>query len=1060
MVAITGPDTGTVRLPITQSQAGLLVIDRMIATRHIYNCVAEVDLAPGFTEAPVRAALATAVALQPALREVFVDLPSPHAVRVPPPTPDEIPMTTTDGCDDALVDAAVDRLGRTHFDPQRGPLYEAAYLVSPDRATLVLAVHHLVFDGFSLRPLLRELDTALAAPADAARVEQLRAAREAAFDRELAVHERVGADEATDRTARAWAEELRDLSTGPLYPRPHRPVRTDFVGARRAFTLDAAEAAAVAATCARLDITPFVFFTAAYGVVLARHTASRTAVVGSPLLARHTAGAFDLAGFFVNTLPIVLDVDWNTTFDAYAAHVRTAIGRTRSRIDVAFNQLVTHVRPDRSTDRNPVFAAMLAMQDTPPGEPGAPVRGARERGNGTAKFDLWLGVTPQPTGWLLECEYDRQLLPDPVADDLIASLRTAIDRALRAEPATRLTDLCAEGSLTASTRTDGHWHEPPDADLDGWIRRACATWPDRVAVAESDAGLTYRELDATVTHASAGLRGHGVRPGNVVGIHCDRLTDTVVAMLAILRCGAAYLPLDPNLPGSRLEYMLRQADCRLIVGTTGIAAVPAVDMTTLLRAGLAPPPDAPPPDAPTPAGDRTHGAGTVYVMFSSGSTGAPKGIQMGTGPLRNLTAWQIAALDMGASTRFMQYAPLGFDVSFQEIVPTLAAGGTVVSREPVDRRDFPALVARLAAERVTHVYLPVAALRPLVQAALADRVTLPDLTHLCVSGEQLSVDAETRRFFTAHPHCVLVNLYGPTETHAVTTHRLSAADAEWPTHVPIGVPLTGVAAYVVDATGHLAPTGVVGDLHLGGACPADGYVNQPEMTAERFVTDRFAGSGTMYRTGDQTLRDEHGVLVFLGRADDQVKIRGYRIELGEIETAATGCPGVRQAVAVVRGTGDARDIVLFVKRDDDTPRADLDAHLRARLPGYMVPARVFDTATFPTTKNGKNDRAALLRIAEERVAADSAAAPAATPEYHDALEAELAGMWTRLIEVPNLSREQSLLESGANSLTVFTALAQVRREYGAAVPIIEFFRTPTIAALAAAIQRQRGGGLP
>jgi acyl-coenzyme A synthetase/AMP-(fatty) acid ligase/acyl carrier protein len=346
-----------------------------------------------------------------------------------------------------------------------------------------------------------------------------------------------------------------------------------------------------------------------------------------------------------------------------------------------------------------------------------------------------------------------------------------------------------------------------------------------------------------------------------------------------------------------------------------------------------------------------------------------------------------------------------------------------------------------------------------VQAALADRVTLPDLTHLCVSGEQLNVDAETRRFFDAHPHCVLINLYGPTETHAVTTHRLSAADAEWPTHVPIGVPLTGVAAYVVDATGHLAPTGVVGDLHLGGACPADGYVNEPELTAERFVPDRFAGSGTMYRTGDQTLRDERGVLVFLGRADDQVKIRGYRVELGEIETAATGCPGVRQAVAVVRGTGDARDIVLFVKHDDAS-LADLDAHLRATLPGYMVPARVFAIATFPATKNGKNDRAALLRIAEETVAADAGTAPAAGPDYQDPLEAELAALWTRLINVPNLSREQSLLESGANSLTVFTALAQVRREYGVAVPIIEFFRTPTIAALAAAIQRQRGGGLP
>jgi acyl-coenzyme A synthetase/AMP-(fatty) acid ligase len=448
-------------------------------------------------------------------------------------------------------------------------------------------------------------------------------------------------------------------------------------------------------------------------------------------------------------------------------------------------------------------------------------------------------------------------------------------------------------------------------------------------------------------------------------------------------------------------------------------------------------------------------------MYTSGSTGQPKGVLMGQGPLANLAAWQISALEMGAHTRFLQYAPLGFDVSFQEIVPVLAAGGTIVSREPADRRDFPALVHRVAETGVTHVYLPVAALRPFVQSVLSRKTHFPALRYLCVAGEQLITDPDIQRFFTLHPHCVLVNLYGPTETHAVTTYRLSGAQPHWPAHVPIGRPMHGVAAYVVDVTGHLAPAGVPGELYLGGACPAEGYINDPERSAVGFVPDRFAGvdGAVMYRTGDLVLRDERGVLIYLGRDDTQVKIRGYRIELGEIESVANALPSVRQAVAAARGTGAERELVLFVQPEDGAPLdpAEVRERIGQRLPAYMVPAHVVAVGTVPTSATGKTDRGALLAQADDllaRTAVETAAAPA---DYADDLERELADIWGTLLGVEGIPSHRSVLEFGAHSLNVFTALAQVQQRYGVMPPMVDFFRSPTIATLAGLVRAGQPG---
>ncbi|WP_197287469.1 non-ribosomal peptide synthetase [Streptomyces apocyni] len=1060
--------------PLTESQIGLLLVQRTVTAQHLYNIVAVAELDPAYQASEVRAALTQVLTVQPALRMALWAAPQPHATLAPPPTPEQLPLTERVVGDPAQSPAqalgetdttsaferqlrqVIDELSAVAFDFTRPPLVRFALLrtESGDRSTLVLTVHHTVFDGYSLRPLLQDLNAALRGELDPA---ALRPARERALLRELQAQHDAAADPAVATAAAELGKRLRDTPATVIHPRPGRPVETAFAGRRRVLRLGAGRSAAVDQACGQLSITPFVFFCAVYGAVLARHSGHAAVTIGSPLLSRRTVGSYSLCGFFVNTLPLVLETNWDTPFAQYVADVVAPEVRSVKRnAAVPFSQIVRHAAPDRSSNRNPLFSTMLAMQDSTVVEQPHAVRSVHEPATGVAKFDLWLGVTPTADGWLIELDHDPDLIPDTVAEGLLVSLSEAIDRAAT-DATTPLRALFSDASLELIGATDGYGCAPPADDLDAWFQRTVLDHADRIAVEEPGRKLTYAELDAAVRASAEGLRERGVTPGqgqsqgHTVGLTTANLTDTVVAILAVLRLGAAFLPLDLTLPPDRLAYMVDKADCSLVVGEGSVPGAVVVAPRELAQATTGSHPH-PHPHFGSEGweSDRQGGSGG-YVMFTSGSTGKPKGVAMGNGPLLNLAAWQLDAFAMDSGTRFLQYAPLGFDVSFQEILPTLLSGGTVVSRAPADRRDLPAVVRRVVEAEVTHVYLPVAALRPFVRAA--DGVTLDRVTHICVSGEQLVVDQAIEDFFTRHPHIQLINLYGPTETHAVTTQRLSAADPSWPAHVPIGRPVSGVTAQVVDHTGHLAPLGVAGELLLGGRCPASGYVNDRERTDERFVPDPYGEAGARrYRTGDQVLWDESGVLVFLGRDDHQVKIRGFRVELGEIESAALGHPGVREAVAAARGDGADRHLLLFLLPHTDATGSlaqEVDRLLGDQLPGYMVPARVLVVDAMPTTGNGKFDRPALLGTADELIARAEHGGhrgPEAAPA--DELESWLLQLWSEVLGRTDLAVDRSLLECGAHSLNVLTALSQIEQRRGVRVAVLDFFRAPTIRALA------------
>jgi amino acid adenylation domain-containing protein len=1043
-------------LPMTESQKGLLVVEGRVSARHLYNELVRFDFDPGISDDVVIRALRTVVTVQPAMRQVFAVLPEMHSRLSPPPRESELPLArvlATPREYELQIATAAHEIVRPAFDLAGGPAYRFALVRCSDgsAAAILLCDHHIVLDGTSLEPLARDLDEALSTPPTEDEIARRRAARETAFANELAAQSRAACSDGVAARAQTWAAQLREVPPLVLAPRPGRPSKTDFSGARVSWMLSEEESAALGDTCRRLEITPFTAIMGLYGAALARHGNVSRVLVGSPFMTRRTIAAFDLGGFFVNTLPVTVDADWECSVDEHLrTGVRCAVDFCKANVDVTLNQLVALARPDRSSDRNPLFSAILVMQDVPSLKRARAVRRVTELANGTAKFDLRLNATCADGRWTFEFEYDQALIAPAVADAILGSLRTATRLAIR-DGSCRLADAFTDASAPSSVRSDGRSARLRASDPSAWIVDGARTSASAPAVEGPSKTLSYAELAGAVDVAAAGLAARGIAQGDVVGVGAGELCETVTALLAILRAGAAYLPLDPGLPEERLTYMVEKAGCNLVLGRDAIPGTRSVDVAELTGAGR------------SQGSTRSRGDAPVYVMFTSGSTGRPKGVQMGSRPLANLARWQIAALEMGAETRFLQYAPLSFDVSFQEIMPTLACGGTIVSREPADRRDLPAVLARIVDARVTHVYLPVPALRPLLSLANAGGMSLSALRYVCVAGEQLLVDESIHEFFARHPHCTLVNLYGPTETHAVTAHRLSVEDPQWPAHVPIGMPYPNVAAYVVDVTGHLAPPGVAGELYLGGVCPADGYVNDPQRTDERFVADRFSedDGARMYRTGDLVVRDHHDVLTYLGRVDRQVKIRGHRIEPGELEVSATAVDGVAQAVTVVRGDGSDRELALFV-RGESAAGVSIDA-VRARLsdalPSYMQPAHVFEIEQVPTTASGKTDRDALVRLAEQLVSNARTDEPGATPEYADQLERELAGLWSEILGVAGVARDRPVLEYGAHSLNVVTALAEVGERYGASVSMAEFFSSPTVATLAELVRAApRSGG--
>ncbi len=577
------------------------------------------------------------------------------------------------------------------------------------------------------------------------------------------------------------------------------------------------------------------------------------------------------------------------------------------------------------------------------------------------------------------------------------------------------------------------------------FERQVARTPEAEAVRFEGRALTYGELNRRANGLAALLRKHGVGRGDRVAIGLERSIEVAIAVLAALKAGAGYVPLDPAYPRARLSYMVENSSPRVLVTQRSLASIFPAPPVVLLVDELDRL-DGENPDVPVGDDD------LAYVIYTSGSTGNPKGVAMPHGPLARLVQWQLTESRLEPGARTLQFAPLSFDVHFQELFGSWAAGGCVVVVPEALRVDASRLLELLEKEKVARLFLPFVALQSLCETAEAHGRFPSGLREVVTAGEQLRISNQIRAFFRQLPDCRLFNHYGPSETHVVTSHPLPADVERWPPLPPIGKAIPSAITYVLDAELRPVPPGQEGELYIGGECLALGYLNRPELTAERFLPDPFSdrAGARMYRTGDLVRVGENDDLEFLGRIDGQVKIRGYRIEVGEIEVALGTHPEVRQVAVVAREDvpGDKRLVAYYVSPDARSElSAELRRHLEARLPAYMVPTAFVRVPELPRTPSGKIDRRALPKPVVERSALGLPYVPPRAGR-----ETELARLFAELLQIDAIGAEDNLFELGLNSILSQQAVARIRKELGLDVPVIRLFEHPTVAKLCASLE--------
>ncbi|HEX2091511.1 MAG TPA: amino acid adenylation domain-containing protein [Longimicrobiaceae bacterium] len=947
------------------------------------------------------------------------------------------------------------------FDLSSGPLFRVGLVrLQPEEHVLLLCMHHIVSDAWSLGLLYREVSALYAAfrEGGASPLPELRVQ----YSDYARWSRRRLQSGALDRQLSYWRERLAGAPALLDLPVDHpRPAVQSYRGARTRFVISRELLGRLEELGRSERATLYMVLLAAFQVLLSRYSRSEDVVVGTSIAGRTRQEVEALVGFFANTLALRTDLSGDPGFRELLRRVRTVTLDAYEHQEVPFEKLVEDLQPERSLAYNPIFQAFFALQNAPGEElrlHGLGVE-AMEIERTTAKFDLSLLLSPIDGGLEGILEYSTALF-EPATVSRMATHLAVLLEAAAADPGRPISLLpivrAAEREMLVREWSGAGAGHPATGTLhEGFERRARAC-PDTVAVTCEGDSLDYGELNARANRLARRLRALGVGPEARVGLCAERSTGLVVGVLAVLKAGGAYVPLDPAYPPERLAYMARDSGIRVLVVQSALRdRVPCEGVEVVVLEDV--PADAPAEDLCV----ATSPENLAYVIYTSGSTGRPKGVGVTHGNVLRLFECTQGAFGFGETDVWTLFHSYAFDFSVWEIWGALLYGGRLVVVPWAVSRDPATFHALLAAERVTVLSQTPTAFRALADADEAEVEPLSRLRLVVFGGEALSYESLRGwldRYGPRRPR--LVNMYGITETTVhVTWHTVTGAELRRAAvGSGIGVPIPDLRAYVLDPAGNPAPVGVPGELHVGGAGVARGYLGRPELTAERFVPDPFSGEAgaRLYRSGDLARWRGDGTLEYLGRIDQQVKVRGFRIEPAEIESALLAHPGVAAAVVVVRGEAGGAALVAYLvpAGDAPSPSALRDA-LRRQLPEHMVPAAFVVIDRIPRTANGKVDRRALP--APEAADAGTGCAPAAprTP-----VEEVLAGIWAEVLRLDRVGVDESFFAIGGHSLRATQVVARIREVFGVGVPLRSLFEGATVAELAAQVEALRRAGLP
>ncbi|WNI20543.1 non-ribosomal peptide synthetase [Streptomyces sp. ITFR-16] len=1102
---VLSPQPRSDAVPLSFAQQRLWFLNRAEGPGDSYNVPMVLELDGPLDADALRGALADTVARHESLRTVFAEhdgiarqdvLDAETAAGLVPLVVERAPAEESA---DAWAQETVERLTTAPFD-LTGDLGVRAHLLrlGPDRHMLVLVLHHVVADGWSLAPLSRDLGAAYRARTGGADAPDWAPLRVQYADYTLWQRRLLGDDGDPDSLAAQqlgfWKQALHgvpDLLELPL-DRP-RPAVPSHRGAAVPFELPAPAHAALVRLARTTGCTPFMVLQAALAVTLQAHGAGSDIPLGTAVAGRTDEALDDLVGFFVNTVVLRTDLSGAPTFGELLDRVKQFDIAALSHGDIPFERIVEALNPERSGDHHPLFQTMLVLQNQEQARldlPGITVRD-RSRHRGGSKFDLTFSLTESvqhadagadtpgtgsaedtrangpstdgPGGIGGYLEYATDLFDAATARALCARFARVLTQAVT-DPGRPVGDLDPlepgeRDRLLAQGR--GDLRPLPALTAPEAVRERAARTPQAVAVRDAHTSLSYAELDARADTLAHALRARGAGRETRVAIAAPPSVDTVVAMLAVLRSGAAYLPVDPEYPPARIRHMLDDARPVLLLTTAEVhAGLPTGDLPWLALDGPAALPAGRTGRLPGPP----HPADPAYVIYTSGSTGRPKGVVVTHAALANHMAWMARHLALTPDDRVLARTSSSFDASVWEVWLPLMYGAEVCVLPPGANTEPRTLVSWMSRFGVTVAQFVPSHLG-LVLTEAADAAPLPALRAVLCGGEPLPRNLADEA--AARWHAEVHNLYGPTETAIdATAHRITAPGAEGrpetgPTAspyetVPIGRPVDTMRAHVLDTRLRPVPPGVTGELYLSGPNLARGYLDRPGLTAARFVADPFDAEGArMYRTGDLVRWNAAGLLDYVSRADDQVKLRGFRIELGEVEAALLARPGVTAACAVIReDTPGARRLVAYAVTGDPglRPVALRDA-LADTLPHYMVPGAVVVLDDLPLLPNGKVDRRALPEPAE---GSDATADGTGRRTLREDL---LAGIFADVLRRPRVGPHDSFFDLGGHSLLAMRVVSRVRAVLGAEIAVRTLFEHPTVAGLARVLD-QRGRAHP
>ena len=956
------------------------------------------------------------------------------------------------------------------FDLETGPLIRGRLIaLVPSEHVLLVTMHHIISDGWSIGILLNELSALYRGYHENAAVMlrplDIQYADYAAWQREHVNGAVLQEQLEYWKTTLAGLPDVHGLPTD----RP-RPPQQDHSAAFVRVDLGPELTGKLRQLSRVHGTTLFTTLLTAWGVLLGRLSGDDDVAIGTPVANRHRTEIEGLIGFFVNTLVLRLDLSGEPSVGDLLDRVKARTLAAQDRQDVPFEQVVEALQPPRSLAHTPLFQLLFAWQNNEGGEvtlPGLEVS-ALGAGVAVAQFDLTLNLAEAGDSIVGGMTYATALFDRSTVERYVGYLRTLLEAMVAddAQCIARLPMLPAR-----------EWHQlvvdwnateapyPTDRCIHELFEASAAATPDAVAVEYEDAQLTYGELNARANRLARYLRSLGVAPDTRVALCVEPGLEMVVGLFAVLKAGGAYVPLDPAYPVERLRYMLDDS-APVAVLTHGAVPEPAQEMLRVSGVAIVDLLEDGERWAGDAAGNMDRSAlnpeHLAYVIYTSGTIGQPKGVMVAH---RNLVASTWARSSMYGHERFLLLSSMAFDSSVAGIFGTLTAGGALVIA-PREQISSHALRSLIHTRRITTL-LGVPSVLQLIAEDAADgerqgnavengrRVGKTSLRQLIAAGETLP-PALVHLLHAVEPQAEIYNEYGPTEgTVWATVHRCRSDDET--SSVPIGRPISNTRIYIVDGDRAPVPVGVAGELYIGGAGVARGYLSRPELTAERFIASPFVAGDRLYKTGDLARYLPDGTIEYLGRNDFQVKVRGFRIELGEIEARLRDHASVRDAVVLARedAPGEKRLVAYYTAGEaGEVSAEELRTHLLESLPEYMVPAAYVHLESMPLTPNGKLDRNALP-------APDGAAY--VVRQYEPplgAVEEAIARIWSEVLAVERIGRHDNFFELGGHSLLGVRVLSRLRRDLEIKLSLRDVFATPTVRELAQSVGNATDGASP